>query len=187
MNMPIKPFVFLLLLIESSVWAMPAQVILIRHGEKPEIGKELNERGWQRANALPGFFKGNPDVNEFGFPVAIYAMAPKDDEGSVRAIQTVTPLAQVLHQKILSNYKKKSIEALVEEIRTSHAYDGKMVLICWEHKVIPEIALALGLKNGPQKWGSVYDRAWVLTFKGNEVSHFKNVAQHLLPGDSERF
>ena len=178
-------FFVVTLFLTVSALGMPAQVILIRHGEKPEVGNELNERGWQRAYALPGFFKNNASVNAFGAPGAIYAMAPKGEDGSVRAIQTVTPYAHDLDKKIHSDFKKMEIENLVHEIKTASQYDGKMVLICWEHKVIPQIAEAFGLSN-PQEWGKVYDRAWVLTFRGSRVVDFKNVPQRLLPGDSEQ-
>lgn len=99
-----------------SLWATPAQIILIRHAEKPETGNELNERGWQRANALPYFFENNPEILRFGWPVALYAMSPKDETGSVRAIQTVTPLANYLGLGIHVSFKKNDVDPLMNEI-----------------------------------------------------------------------
>lgn len=49
------------LFIHLNVLAAPAEIILIRHGEKSG-GSELNERGWQRARELVEFFKKDPRV-----------------------------------------------------------------------------------------------------------------------------
>ena len=61
---------------ENRASAMPAQVVIIRHGEKPAEGNGLNARGFQRAAALPQFFQNNPTVTAFGPAAAIYAMKP---------------------------------------------------------------------------------------------------------------
>ena len=165
--------------------AAPAQVILIRHAEKPASGNELDSQGWRRANALVGFFESTPSMTRFGTPAAIYAMAPKDTNGSLRPIETVTPLADSLGLKINTGYKKEELAGLVNDIMKTRAYDGKMVLVCWEHKMIPEIVDEFGWNAAPQSWdGSVFDRAWVLNFNGNKVVSFEDIPQRLLPGDS---
>ena len=53
------------------------QVIVIRHGEKPDSGNGLNSQGFARAQALVDFLLNNPAVTKFGTPAAIYAMKPK--------------------------------------------------------------------------------------------------------------
>jgi hypothetical protein len=165
--------------------AAPAQVIIIRHGEKPSTGNELSPQGFQRADALVGFFEHNPAVTQYGAPVAIYAMDPKDADGSLRPIETVTPLANALGLTIDHDYVKDQLPALVSDIMANPAYDGKMVLICWEHKVIPTLVQDFGWSAAPDAWsGSVFDQAWVLDFDGGKVSSFQIVPEHLLPGDS---
>ena len=177
----------------SAAFATPAQVIMIRHGEKPDTGPDLNARGYERANALVGFFTTNPAMTEFGTPVAIYAMAVKENiaaDGSSqlsskRPIETVTPLAQKLGLSIDTQFAKTDVNGAVEDIMSNPAYDGKMVLLCWEHNMIPVFAQAFGATSAPTSWdGAVFDRAWVLTFKGSKVSGFQDLPQHLLPGDS---
>jgi len=169
----------------SSAPAAPAQVILIRHAEKPASGNELNTQGFQRAKALVGFFENTPSMTRYGTPVAIYAMAPKDQTGSVRPIQTVTPLADSLGLKINTAYKKDELTLLIGEILNTGAYDGKMVLVCWEHNMIPKIVKGFGWDGAPQSWdGSVFDRAWVLNFTDGAVVSFEDIPQRLLPGDS---
>ncbi|NNN05524.1 MAG: histidine phosphatase family protein [Elusimicrobia bacterium] len=174
-----------LLAAARPAWAAPAQVIVIRHGEKPPSGPDLDEQGYARAQALVGFFQNNPAVTQFGTPAAIYAMDPKGPNGSLRAIETVTPLAQALGLSINKDYKRKDIPQLVQDILSNSAYDGKTVLICWEHRVIPDIVDAFGWTSAPQSWaGSSFDRAWVLTFTGDRVTDFVDVPEHVLPGDS---
>jgi hypothetical protein len=192
-----KNFYFILALsifANATAFATPAQVILIRHAEKPPTGPDLNDRGYQRANALVGFFLNNPAMTEFGTPVAIYAMAVKTGaaqdgsalESSKRPIETVTPLAQKLGLTIHDNFAKTDVDATVADIMNNPAYDGHMVLICWEHNMIPLFAQAFGAKTAPTSWDdTVFDRAWVITFSGASVTSFQNLPQHLLPGDSE--
>ena len=178
-------FLFLgFLVLGSLALATPAQVIIIRHAEKPDSGSELSKRGWRRAHALVGYFEKNPQVTQYGTPVAIYAMAPKEEGGSVRAIETVTPLADDLGLDLQEGFTKKEVDDVADEILNAAEYDGKMVLICWAHKPIPDLVEALGWDSGPDEWpDSVYDRTWVLNFSGDKVSSFEELPQHLLPGD----
>lgn len=165
----------------QTALAAPARVVVIRHGEKPAQGSELNERGWQRARALVAFFKHDSRIT----PAAIYAMAAKGEDGSVRAIQTVTPLAKDLGLDIRQAFKKKDIAQLVSEIMADKTLEGRIVLVCWEHKVIPDIIKAFGWDGGPWQWhGEVYDRAWVVDLNDGRAASFKNLPQHVLPGDS---
>lgn len=170
-------------------FANPSQVILIRHAEKPLIGIHLDQRGDQRAQALVSFFETDPQVTRFGTPIAIYAMAPKiDGDSSVRSIETMTPLAKSLNLKLHTEFTKKQIDALTNDILSNPAFDGHMVLVCWEHNMIPLIAQALGSKDAPSDWDGpfVFDRAWMIDFKDGRASSFSDLPQHVLPGDSTR-
>ena len=169
-----------LLLITTTASATPAQILLIRHAEKPEIGNGLSEDGFKRAQALRHYFETNPAVTKFGTPVAIYAMAPKDEDGSIRAIQTVAPLARDLNLEIHQDFTKKKIKDLAKEILSNPDYDGKMVLICWEHKIIPDIAERLGVDPRPQDWpGSDFSTVFEINYSNNQVSSFKTFSELL--------
>ncbi len=176
--------VLCLLALAASALATPARVILIRHGEKPDDGPELNARGWQRAEALVGFFEHDPVAAKLGAPTALFAMAPKGPDGSVRAVQTLTPLSNALGVKIDSRFKKNDVAQAAAAVLA--APDGAVVAVCWEHSVIPSLLKALGWSGGPSKWpgGDVYDRAWILDFEGGKPAAFVDAPQHLLPGDS---
>ncbi len=163
----------------------PAQVIVIRHGEKPPVGNHLNDRGRARAQALVGFFKNSPEATQYGTPAAIYAMKPSSDDGSFRPIETVTPLAQSLGLQIIEDYAKKDGLAMIQAIMSNANYAGKMILICWEHHDIVNLVHDLGWDSGPDTWkGDVFDRAWVLNFENGKPVSFKDVPEHILPGDS---
>src|SRR5687768_12383424 len=92
------------LCVTSLAQAMPAQILLIRHAEKPESGPELSSVGWERARALPTLFR-RPEFKKSGSPVALIAMAPKDKDGSVRSIQTLKYVADEFNLTINSDYK----------------------------------------------------------------------------------
>ncbi len=174
-------------LLAANADSGPAQVIIIRHAEKPPVGNHLNDRGRARAQALVGFFKNNPEVTQDGPPAAIYAMKPSSDDGSFRPIETVTPLAQSLGLSIIEDYAKKDGQAMVQAIMSNASYVGKMVLICWEHHDIVNLVHDLGWDSGPDSWkGDVFDRAWILNFENGKPVSFKDVPQRLLPGDSSQ-
>jgi hypothetical protein len=174
-------------LLAANGYSGPAQVIIIRHGEKPPVGNHLNDRGRARAQALVGFFKNNPEVTQYGAPAAIYAMKPSSDDGSFRPIETVTPLSQSLGLSIIEDYAKKDGLAMIQAILSNASYAGKMVLICWEHHDIVNLVRYFGWDSGPDSWkGDVFDRAWILNFENRKLVSFKDVPQRLLPGDSSQ-
>ena len=174
-------------LLSNLAVAAPAEVLLIRHAEKPDSGPDLNARGYQRAQALVQFFETSPEVTRFGTPVAIYGAAPKKKGGSVRSIETVAPTAKALGLEVDTDYTKKDVEDAADEVMKTKAYDGKTVLMAWEHKKIPDLAAAFGVDDAPDTWASdVFDRVWVIDFDDDgNVTSFQNLPQHVLPGDSE--
>ncbi len=184
------------LALAAQAFAAPAQVIFIRHAEKPENGSELSEKGWKRAEALVWFFQTSPAVTQHGTPYAIYAAAPKNEDSSIRSIQTVTPLANALNKKINTEFTRGQTHKIAVDIMENPAYTGKMVLVCWQHTNITEIVRELAEYNGtatdaqvslPAAWpDQSFDRAWILDLYRGKVVSFKNIPQRLLPGDSAK-
>ena len=169
----------------TTAYSAPAQIVIIRHGEKPQVGNELSMQGWQRANALPLFFATNKIVNQFGKPIALYAGAPNKPGGSIRSIQTITPYANQSGLMIHKAITKDEIHALVNEVLTTKEYAGHTVIICWEHSVIPEMAHLFGATDAPTYWEDrIFDRAWIIGFTNSKVNNFIDLPQHLLPSDS---
>ena len=143
--------------------------------------------GAQRAAALAPYFLETPELLEFKTPVAIYAQRPKNATSSIRSIETVRPLANALHVKINDSFVRDDFQQMVEEIRHKPEYEGHTVLICWEHKVIPEIAAKLGAENAPKSWpDAMYDRTWIVKFQRDKKPTCSDLPQRLLFGDSPK-
>jgi hypothetical protein len=180
--------ILVILGLSPSIFAAPAEIVIIRHGEKPESGNELNERGRKRALELIDFFRKDQRVLQFGTPVAIYAAKPSSSSGSVRSIQTVTPTANELGLPVIHTYTKKKVKSLIHEIMKTKAYDGKTVLICWQHDAILDIIREMGVATppAPAKWpGRIYDWAIIIDLdRRGKVISFQNIRQNL-PMDSQ--
>ena len=183
----------------------PKTVVMIRHGEKqlktdsvgniiydeknqPEFTDYLSVKGWQRAGALSYFFTLNENYTCFGRPVAIFAGKQVPKHPSARPIDTIKPLASLLHMQVLHPYSDPEYKNLVNLIMNSNKYKGQFVIICFEHQHIPLMAECFGVTNAPKTWDEdVFDRAWVIQFdKNGKVSSFENRPQSLMFGDSEK-
>lgn len=175
----------------APAFSAPAQVIIIRHAEKNEYGSELSEQGFRRAQALVKFFQTVPAVTRYGTPAAIYAAAPKNEDSSIRSIQTVTPLARALRIDINADFTRGQTHKLARAIMEEPAYEGRMVLICWQHGNIPNVIRYLAEYNNsgqavlnslPYEWpDEAFDRVWILDLYRGRVVSFKDVPQRLLP------
>lgn len=175
----------LLFLLHCKVMAMPAQILLIRHAEKPDIGNELSARGWERAKLLPQMFNTRAELTEFGQIASLFAMAPAKQDGSVRAIQTLKFVAENLKVGINSDFKRDQVSELIDSIKNDRNLDGKTVLICWEHSVLIDIAHELGVQSALTWPGHQFDRVWSLTFStDSKLTRFESLPEKLLPGDS---
>jgi hypothetical protein len=145
----------------------PAQIILIRHADKPPDPKDphLSRAGVQRAERLVSFITTDPTMIRFGLPVAVFATRTTKDNNGQRTQETVAPLARVLKLPVQTPFLGKHYAALAHLILKSPAYARKTVLICWNHEEIPQLAAALGVTPEPPKWkASVYDRVYIISY-----------------------
>lgn len=94
--------------------ALPAQVVILRHAEKPEEGDHLSPKGYARAQALVGFWRTHPVVAQFGDPVAFYASYSPNK--SVRSIETLSPSAVFYRRPLFSHFQKDQTFELAQEI-----------------------------------------------------------------------
>jgi hypothetical protein len=185
---------------QSQSQRQATKIMLIRHAEKPapepppygvtedgEREKEsLTVRGWQRAGALCGFFA--PSRNSFQDPGLerpqfLYASKFVKRNGSKRALETLTPLAEKLAIRINSNYQKDEFEEMLEEVYLC----AGVVLVSWQHDFLPKLAnYILGNKTtAPQEWPEDrYDLVWVFDLDAATSKYgFRQVPQNLLMGD----
>ncbi len=170
----------------NQALAIPVRILIIRHGEKPtdKRDKHLSERGFQRAKAMTKLFLQQPDLIKFGKPIAIFAYNNLVN-GSFRGIETATPLADSLGFAVNSFFRPDQYNILSKFIFESSAYNQKMIMIVWRHLNIRDLATALGVLNPPAWDGQAFDRIWQIDYNvQGGVASFKDLPQHLLPGDS---
>lgn len=179
---------------------MPTQTImLIRHAEKPEepapargvdpLGRRdrnsLSVRGWQRAGALAAWFADKKAMRRAGLavPATLYACAVGPEHDSKRSEQTIAPLAERLGLQVHTGFSKGDEEALAQALDAGRG----PVLICWEHVMIPALAIALaGKRRIPPEWPDArFDMVWLIE-RGKGKARFSEVGQGLLSGDRER-
>ena len=194
---------------------LPNQVLIIRHGEKlgdpkkdNDGGRHLSVRGSSRAAALPSLFvPALPQLacsmhhksGEFTahyqqvpvkgsaprFPAPHYIFATQASKNSKRPIETVTPLVTALNVPLNDGFadKETSIQKMTNAILND--FPGEIILVCWHHGEIPDIAKALGIAKPPKWDGKVFDRVWQITFPKGKAT-LTNSAQMLLYGDSAK-
>jgi len=175
----------LFLLSFQTVPAVPAQVILMRHAEKPLQGPELSLKGLERAAALVPFFLKNPQWLKFGPPAGLIAAAPKTSGSSIRSIQTLQPLACALDLDIVVQFNAEQYLEAAQYIRENPKFEERLVVVAWQHDALPLLARALGSGPEPKQWPrAVFDRLWVLTYRPEGVVEFQDIPQKLLFSDS---
>lgn len=179
-----------LLGLERPACAAPAQVLIIRHAEKPEDLKNphLSAIGRTRALALSEFFRSDPRVLKHGPVAAIIAQQPLDRKKSVRCVETVQPLAQALGIGIIDRFQYGQAVELAEWLKSTPEFQNQSVLISAWHLDIVPLVRALGVDGIRQPvWPhETYDRVWILNFSPvtGAVESFQDIPQDLLFGDS---
>ena len=151
----------------------PAQIILIRHAEKPldEANPHLAPAGVERAARLVSFLTTDPAMTTFGMPVAVFATATTKNGDGVRTQETIAPLAKKLKLPVQTPALGKDYAVLAAGILRKRAYAGKTVVICWNHEWLPELAAALGVTPQPAPWkGSDFDRVFVITYSAGKAT-----------------
>lgn len=193
----------------------PGQILIIRHGEKvgdpkkdDDGGRHLSVQGSARATALPSLFSpAQPQLSckfdhkaaEFigsyqqiplkgrasQFPTPNYIFATQISKHSKRPIETVTPLATAVNLPINDGFADNDGDITKMTNAILNDYPGSVILICWHHGKIPDVAKALGVSR-PPKWNAkVFDRVWQITYPKGKAS-LQDLPQKLLFGDSSK-
>jgi hypothetical protein len=191
----------------------PSQVLIIRHGEKlgsadndAEGGPDLSPRGSARAMALPSLFvpvtpqtacalaasassttgtyntvAGSGGAPRFEIPA--FVLATRASHTSNRPIETISPLLAAFSLPLDADHSDGDYAKVAGDILTKSKYAGQVVLVCWHHGKIPDLAGALGISSPPSWPNSVFDRVWCLDYSGAAPT-LTNLPQQLLYGDS---
>ncbi len=159
-----------LLLSAPCAHALTQTIILIRHGEKPLLGRgQLTCRGLNRALALPGVIEaafGRPDVI-FAPDPAHEVFDPGGEFDYVRPLATIEPTAIAFDLPVHVEFGYSDIAALEAELAQPR-YWASTVLIGWEHVWAARMAKELMAANGGgveavPSWGSGdYDSIYVV-------------------------
>jgi len=171
---------------------MSTKIMIIRHGEKPSHKKGgfllngevsidgLTIKGWQRAGAITRLFRSS--IPGLCAPIELHACYKS--KHAQRALDTITPLANMLGLDVNTKFKKG------EEVDLAHAAmstEGP-VLISWENTAIHEIGNAImgDEESVPQVWPKDrFDMVYVFDYIAGKWE-FSMIPQMLLAGDSAK-
>src|SRR5262249_37731993 len=117
-------------------------VLIIRHAENGAIGRGLAPRGEQRAEAYKNYFLNFTVDSKRLVPDVIFAAS--DSKHSHRPRLTVEPFAKAAKLPIDTRFGSDHSAELAAALRANQ--QGKVILICWRHGVIPDLLRALGEK-----------------------------------------
>jgi hypothetical protein len=175
----------------GAATATPAQVIILRHGEKAD-GYKLCEIGQERAKALAAYYLGRGAKDSLlgdAAPAAILAI-------TLHSLELASPAATSWQQPIVlysatpGQWQDKKGEAVLLNQRTREAaadvlgnpaYDGKTVVMFWEHRHIANHELEAefageevtfrqlfdldAIGSVPETWpGDNYDYFWIMDY-----------------------
>lgn len=144
--------------IAGSCRADGLKVVVIRHGEKPDNGDNLNCQGLNRSLALPKVLYG-----KFGIASGLYVpvITTGDKTKSARMFQTIGPYAIKYDLNINSTYNDDDFKHVVKDVK----HQSGTVIMTWEHNAIAGLAKAFGVKQSLNWPDNDYDSIWIITFK----------------------
>lgn len=137
------------------------EVIIIRHGEKPDEGDNLSCKGLNRSLQLPEVLN-----KKFGTPD--YVFVPSINTGkstsTARMYQTIVPFAVKYNLNVNTKYDVEDTRDLAQDILKRKG----IVLVVWEHKNIDNIVRDLNVKDAPKWPNEDYDSIWIVTFQNGK-------------------
>jgi len=149
---------------------------------------QLSCKLYEHAQDFHGTYRPIPLKGKAGrFLAPNFIFATQKSRNSNRPIETVTPLGTALNLPINAGYAdtEAEITEMTGAILNDFAFAGKIVLICWHHGTIPDVAKALGIPKPPKWDGKVFDRVWQITFPKGKAA-LQDLPQQLLYGDSAK-
>jgi len=174
---------------DSQSGPKDAVVLIIRHGEKPDTGRDLSPSGQQRAEAYIHYFQEFTVDSKQLTPDAVFAA--KDTNGSQRPRLTVEPFAEAAKLRVDARFSSNQSPELAAALRATE--QGKRILISWHHTDIPDLLRALGAKPKSLLPGGKWPDAvfgWVILLSYDQDGRLipastRRINEHLMPGDSQ--
>ncbi|MCX5938592.1 MAG: phosphatase PAP2 family protein [Cyanobium sp. LacPavin_0920_WC12_MAG_62_9] len=169
-------------LVLTGAWAhaTPAQVILIRHGDKDSQRGDYNlsPKGFERALSL-----GRMIPACFGAPNQIrsFELDPVSSQNS-RSYQTAVPLAVATGVNIgIVMGSKASSARFGEEVLSSKPFEGAKAVFFWEHRHLPDLAKGLGWSTMAPIDAGDYDQLLLLSYSaGSKTPKVERLSQQEL-------
>jgi acid phosphatase (class A) len=152
-------------LVLTGAWAQatPAQVILIRHGDKDSQRGDYNlsPKGFERALRL-----GRMIPACLGAPNQIRTFELDSISGkNSRSYQTAVPLAVATGVNIgIVMGSKASSARFGEEVLSSKPFEGAKAVFFWEHRHLPDLAKGLGWSTMPPIDADDFDLLVLLSY-----------------------
>lgn len=148
----------------SPAWALPSQILLLRHGHKNSQATHYNlsEQGFQRSIALATLLPAC-----FGLPDAIVTyLLDADSSKNARSYQTAVPLAIATGVNIrIDQCSRQSSYGSGRQLLTNPAYRGERLVLFWEHRRLPELAAGLGWSSMPPMADDDFDTFYLLQYQ----------------------
>ncbi|WP_058533854.1 hypothetical protein [Legionella saoudiensis] len=165
-----------LILFCQQAFCVPKKIVVIRHADKAvqtNRSQALSAQGLVRSIKFAYYF-----LNNFGEPDFFFAKSPNDEKGgevSIRELQTIAPLANITAQfhpeepfnshPINRKFTGAEYQKLANHILTHEKFNNKIIVICWNHKNLPDLAVALGATSKPADWSDDnFDSVYVFEY-----------------------
>jgi hypothetical protein len=125
----------------------PANIFIIRHGEKLKTKFHLDCNGILRSAYIPELIE---QINEKGFGVS--ALLTALPHVSMHKEQTVALTSWLINIPLFMYGNVHQPKDMIKELFTNPFYNGKTVLICWEHQCMQSL-LKVIIDIGPKTRG----------------------------------
>ena len=132
----------------------PANIFIIRHGEKNSTNYGLDQNGIYRASQIANFIN---NLAKDGYPISYIITCQPDPynknrgSGSMHPEQTISAASFLLNIPHTMYSISSDVVPTVKALYDSGIYNGLNVLICWEHTAIQSLCLEILNKGRAQK------------------------------------
>lgn len=157
-----------------SAFSAPREIVLIRHADKwdqKNAGPFLSSKGQLRAERFAVYYLKYFHKPDYIFATKVGDSVNLKESESMRPLQTVAPLANQLAYdnpkgfSVNTSYFNEHYVQLAQILLKNSLYKNKMILICWHHGRINQLAQALGATESLKKWpANNYDSVYVLKY-----------------------
>jgi hypothetical protein len=174
-------FIIIIIILSSrKTYYLPSHIIIIRHGEKSKRhpNNHLDHQGKDRAVKLPLWLHNNihkltgKNINNVA---AIYTPLPRNNGGDFRPRQTVELTSFRYNIPLYGTKYSFQTDEASDEILSNPQWQGKVLLVCWEHTCIQKLMGDLMEKiNGhrimmPYWEGKDFSTVFVIDTKNGKV------------------